>query len=219
MNFCVLFGDNVEEIREYLRLHPESVNAIRYRHTPLMKAGIANRLDIIDCLIENNCDVNVQNYDGDTALHFECMKTNVNRHIIERLIAAGANGTIKDNIGYTPFHYLVEDVTDMNIIHLLIPISDPNAITHQGYTPLMLSCTNSKTIETINVLLDVTHTVNLQSTNGRTPLHLACSSNKNEAVKLLLEKGANRFICDNTGNTPYDCANTETKLVIDAYTK
>ncbi|WP_039456707.1 ankyrin repeat domain-containing protein [Candidatus Jidaibacter acanthamoebae] len=58
--------------------------------------------------------------------------------------------------------------------------------------------------------------LNLQDNDGRSPLHLAAIYNRSEVVRLLLEKGANKEIRDNSGKTAKDyAASYQLKLLLE----
>ena len=219
MDSKVLFEDDVNKIKEYLSVHPEDINILSYYDkTPLMCAVFYERVDVIDCLIEHGCDINFQDNSGRTALHFACWVLNINRDIIERLISNGASGLLKDSWGETPLHSAAACANDVNIIHQLLFVSDPNSLDNEGINPLMKFCNRNIFIEIISTLINVTYDINLQDTRGRTALHRCCYLNENhEVMKLLLSSGADVSIKDNKGRTPYDLADKEGKRIIDEY--
>ena len=225
MDSLVLFQDDANKIKEYLKIHPEDINIVFDDITPLVNALWTQRVDVIDCLIENGCDINFQNIYGRTALHRACnpintmrnTMRNVNRDIIERLISNGASGLLKNSNDYTPLHFAAMYAKDVNIIHQLLIISDPNSLNERGENPLMHACSLNISIEIISALLNVTHDINLQNNYGQTALHHSCYYKRNEAIKLLLSSGADSFIQDNRGRTPYDLADEKGKRIIDEY--
>ena len=220
MDSKVLFEDDVNEIREYLSVHPEdiNINILSYNDTtPLMNAVVTERMDVIDCLIEHGCDINFQTNGGLTALHNACGYKN-NRDIIERLITNGATGLLKDKFGNTVLHYAAFAVRDVNIIHQLLFVSDPNSLNNEGKNPLMRIHPLNANIQIVSALINVTHNINLQDFNGNTVLHSCCSCDrKYNLTKLLLSCGADPFIENNRGTTPYMLAYREGKRIIDEY--
>ena len=228
MDSSVLFEDNVdkikeyleihpEDINEYLKVHPENINIVANNMTLLMHAVEDERMDIIDCLIQHGCDINFQNNDGWTALHYACDLSNINRDIIERLISNGASGLLKDNNGCTALHYAAMYAKDVNVIHQLLFVSDPNSLNNMGMNAFMEACWENNNIRIISALLNVTHDINFQNTNGRTALHYCCYFNKNckGVIQFLLSSGADPFIQDNEEITPYDSVREEGKRIID----
>lgn len=199
----LLFSDSVEVVEKYLESHPDDIDKFHingiytheaggtYERTPLIHAVRERRVDIIDLLIKHKCNVNKQDANGYTALHHALMRhLCIDRTIVERLISSGASGVIQDRLGRTPLQFVVPFVSDINIIHLLIPISDPNSLDCCGKNSLMDACYTNTNPEIISALIDVTSDINLQSTTGRTSLYYACVRNNDKAIKLLVERDA-----------------------------
>ena len=217
MDSKVLFEDDVTVINEYLKVYPEDINILpkNYGMSPLMYAVLKQRVDVIDCLIKHKCDINFQNDRKWTALHYAC-SININRDIIERLVSNGTTGLLKHDFGRTPLHYGATYAKDVNIIHLLLFVSDPNSLCARSSNALMIGCQWNKNIEIISALLNVTHDINLQDIHGWTAFHHSWNPNQG-VIKFLLSFGADPFIQDNEGITPYYLANEEGKRIIDEF--
>lgn len=214
----ILFKDDINKIREYLSNNQDYINSPFCCQTPLIYAVEKERADVIDCLIEYKCDINHQDYVGRTALHFACRQKNINIDIIQRLIGNDANGLIRDKWGNTPLHYASQNCKDVNIIHQLVFVSDPNIINNHGRNPLMECCMSNKNIQVISALINVTYNINLQDFSGKTALYWSCAIKKNyNAIQLLLCSGSDPFIQDNKGNLPYDLSREEIKRIIDEF--
>ena len=227
MDSNVLFKDNVDKIKQYLEIHPEDINEYLKVHqeninivanniTPLTNAVKTDRMDVIDCLIEHGCDINFQNNNGWTSLHYACFRKDGTRDIIERLISNGATGLLKNNWGATPLHFAAQNTRDVNIIHQLIFVSDPNSLDYMGKNPLMEACWDNN-IDIISALLNVTYDINLRDFNGRTALHWSYYNKNYKGIELLLSSGADPFIQDFYGKAPYDLRDEEGKRIIDEY--
>ena len=96
----------------------------------------------------------------------------------------------------------------MFIVYLLSPHSDYLAI------QLINACGHLNNITNIRRYLDEgvdpNHSLYTKEFNGYTPLHTACFYNKPEAVKLLVERGADvEAIHRNDGHTPLHTACSE----------
>jgi len=99
------------------------------QNTPLIAAAASEKAGAAKALIEAKADLNLQNKDGNTALHtaaFMC-----HPEIVEALLKAGANKTIKSNVGATaldgaqaPWN-LVKPVYDLLNGRLYKPIGIP----------------------------------------------------------------------------------------------
>ena len=84
--------------------------------------------------------------------------------------------------------------------------ASPNASENGGYSVLMaavVECNDLRIAETILKVQALTDSVNRQ---GSTALHLAAMGNRLQAVSLLLKYGADRFIKDRQGATPFTVA-------------
>lgn len=69
-------------------------------------------------------------------------------------------------------------------------------------------------IELVRQLLQRGTSPNHADAQGRSPLHLACSSGYTEIVKLLLDYGANPNMTDSLGNTPLHLAAVTSKTSV-----
>jgi len=95
--------------------------------TPLMHATRNNNIDIVKVLLQAGAQVNMQNRDGDTALHD--LDPLTKPEIVKLIIDAGANVNLQNRIGQTPIlsllYYLQEEPENFNddtyqIIQLLL---------------------------------------------------------------------------------------------------
>ena len=114
---------------------------------------------------------------------------------LEWLIKIKVNINIVDCDGNTPLHIFVDKHAKL----LLGTGISPNVKNHMGRTPLSLA----RNIYSIKLLLEYGAYVDAQCTDGETILHYYTLDEKFEEniVKLLLEKGANPNIKNNTGNS------------------
>lgn len=78
-----------------------------YNRTPLLHAVFSNA-DIakIETLIRRRANVNAQDRDSKTALHYAASYNRLD--MVQMLVEAGANVEIEDNEGNTPIHFVVE---------------------------------------------------------------------------------------------------------------
>ena len=84
----------------------EQINNRLYKtgDTLLIQAVKNGNEPIIEFLINKGCNLNIQNYLGNTALHIAFLKNNLN--IINFLIESGANESIVNNNGLTPWELM-----------------------------------------------------------------------------------------------------------------
>jgi len=181
-------------------------------NTPLHLALIRRIEDLAELLIVKGSNPNAKNNQGKTPLHLVR-----NKDLAELLIVKGANPNAKDNQGRTPLHL----VRNKGLAEfLIVKGSNPNAKDNQGRIPLHL-VRNKNLAE---LLIAHGAELNAQDNQGSTPLHQALirriqdvytqdnqsSSPSRQApvgtipdiTELLIVKGADPNVKDNSGTTP-----------------
>ncbi len=152
-------------------------------------------------------DINGRDKYGKTLLFFAIRDINVNW--VRRLLEKGADPTIRDEHGYTPFHVAVINYADPDILNLLLESGkvDINETTDLGMTALHWAVIESTTAAA-EFLLSKGANPNAADKDGVTPLHFAIKYAKNmDMVKLLLnqEKVDVNYL-DNKGNNALEYA-------------
>ena len=67
---------------------------------------LANRnADIVNMLLDGECDLNAKNTDGQTVLHIACLFGNVS--IVKLLLSKGANANLIDALGVSAINYAI----------------------------------------------------------------------------------------------------------------
>lgn len=203
MHYEAMFSGDVVWMKHHLENYPDNINVCLDMRTPLIHAIYKEQLDVIDFLLSEGVSINVQDRNGNTAFCVAC-KYAINRDIIEKFIQIDVDEyePINDFLENTPLHYAAEYSKDVNIIYLLIPISDPNARNYEGRNPLMCACEN-KNPEIIRALVNVTNNINSQDNIGKTALQSAVECKNYEAIKILIAAGANPHIPTNYGENCY----------------
>ena len=143
---------------------------------------------------------------GDTPLHIACQLGN--KDIALLLLQCGANPTLKNNNGQTPFD-LVENKT-----------LKENLQEQYSLTQFLFDAVENDSLPEIEQILDrlpanqvsilVNSRTNPESAEqGETPLHIAVKAGNKEMVKFLLDKGADPNIGDKYEATPlhFACRN------------
>ena len=161
------------------------------------KAGVA-------ALLKQNADVNAPQVDGATAIQWAAYKNDL--AIGDLLIAAGANVKTPNRDGATPLQLASINGSAAMIEKLLAAGADPNERSPRGETPLMFASRNGNPAA-MKVLLDHHADVNAkENLRGTTALMWAVEQRHVEAVRLLVERGADKTAItnpDNKGGTAY----------------
>jgi ankyrin repeat protein len=170
-----------------------------YGHTLLHRACIsinALSLDVFKVLIETHgCDVNAQNDDKDTPLHFVLRRFNPESGNINVLIyllgQKGINGDIKSCFCYTLLHEACRNINKLplDIFKLLIETigCDVNVQNKYDDTPIHRAIDNFNPdeggdIKALAYLIDQKNVnFNIKDKKGRNSLHLACTNNLSES--------------------------------------
>jgi ankyrin repeat protein/Mg2+ and Co2+ transporter CorA len=162
--------------------------------------------DVVNVLLETQCEADGQDELGRTPLHWACATGKT--HFAELLL----NSTQASSRRYidavelrnkTALHVATahdrEDVIDLLLQHK----ADVNAKSDGGWTPLHNAC--EKGCEKIvRMLLTAGADINGQLLNGMTPLHRASQAGHTDVVKCLLERpDLRRRTRDTFGSTPF----------------
>jgi ankyrin repeat protein len=177
---------------------------------PLHNAALNGNIERVHALLEQGDDPNEKNTEGETPLHLAAWRGKPD--VTQALINAKANVNEIDNNEETPLHRACAAVWgDEDTIVLLVQNgANVNAIDKNGLTPLHNAAFRRRS-DIIQILINAEANVNTRSLLGSTPLHLAVSYPKIiyyglEAIKTLLENGANLNIPDDRNETPVQCA-------------
>ena len=154
----------------------------------LHKAATSGSVDCLKLLIALNCEVNMANDEGETALHLAA--GNKHSSCVETLIQGGAkpspapNWLIGDNqtplmiAAYNNYH---------DVVKVLLPFSDVNCISGYGDSALHYAaargCTN-----TVRTLITSGAAVNQRNCYSATPLWIGVT--KPDVLTVLLQSGA-----------------------------
>lgn len=170
---------------------PDDYETNLQRRTPLMHAlylpmlledyGVEYepeaRLKAASLLLRKGADINAQDLNGKTALHYVVGSSRIRSEyyeleqvqLLDTLLANGANPNIKDKEGNTALAQALtatigQHIGIMELEKLLQSGADPNVTNNEGKTPLMMACKIDANFEIILALLqagaDVTITDN-----------------------------------------------------------
>ncbi len=170
----------------------------------LLRSAIESNYDTktVEILLKNVSDVNVRDSSYNTLLHV-AVKTQ-NSEIVKLLLDHGAIVDVTNIIGNTPLHMAVSQKNSEIVNLLLEKGAAVNMPDSYGNTPLHIAVLNNS-LELVPILLNAKNTdANVKNAFGKTPLHIAAEINSPEIIKQLLDKGADKTLKNNNGDTPLD---------------
>jgi ankyrin repeat protein len=176
-------------------------------------ARAKNSQEIDEILKEGNFEINGRDQNGQTPLFVAIRANNVEG--ARRLLERGADPSIRDSNGLTPFQVAVINYKDSDILNLLVSNEkvDINETTsQQGWTTLHVAASLSN-LTAARFLLSNGANPNIVDPNGRTSLHMAAQFAKDmDIVELLLNhKDTNVNYLDNAGRNALDFARENKK--------
>lgn len=89
--------------------------------------------EVIEALVDKNCDMNALNFDGRTALHIMVLRGRLECAIA--LLSRGAEHSLPDKEGNTPLHLAVKQTNVVIVQALVVFGADLEAKNNMGHTP------------------------------------------------------------------------------------
>jgi ankyrin repeat protein len=157
-------------------------------HSPLVDAVRARNQRAVLALIEQHADLNAQEVDGTTALHWAV--ENDDQKMVDLLIRGHANVKLANRYGVTPLALAATNGSGPIAQALLRAGADPNTALPEGETVLMTAA-RSGHADVVKAL--VAHGAKINATEGwqgQTALMWAAAENHGEVVSALVENGA-----------------------------
>jgi ankyrin repeat protein len=156
--------------------------------SPVADAAMKGDHKTVATLLTQRADVNAQQADGATALHWAVYRDDL--PLVERLLAAGARVNAANRHGATPLALACINGSARTIVRLLAAGASPNARGPNGETALMMA-SRTGAVDAMTALLTAGADVNATETlRGTTALMWAAAHSHPAAVKLLLDRGA-----------------------------
>nr|XP_039267258.1 probable serine/threonine-protein kinase DDB_G0278535 [Styela clava] len=172
-------------------------------------ASRKSNLKMLSFVLNRVYDVDEQDSQGDTALHYVSMFHN-NAESVILLLKFKPNINLQNDHGDTALFSAVCCGCDLKVIEwLLRGGANPNISNVDGDTPLH-ACALRRGIDPLipGILLRFGGNPNLKNRHGQTPLHVAAESTNN-SVLLLLKFNAKVRLRDNNGNRASEVAASE----------
>eukprot|EP00818_Percolomonas_sp_WS_P003419 CAMPEP_0117445124 /NCGR_PEP_ID=MMETSP0759-20121206/5622_1 /TAXON_ID=63605 /ORGANISM="Percolomonas cosmopolitus, Strain WS" /LENGTH=782 /DNA_ID=CAMNT_0005237267 /DNA_START=195 /DNA_END=2540 /DNA_ORIENTATION=- len=186
-------------------------------YTPLILACQQGHVTIVNMILtlRKDCDVNLGDLRGSTALHFACVKKSLD--IVQLLVQHGAQIDKKNNYGNLPLHraasvdafeiikYLVEFVqkeqrkrdSSHNGDHSEAPTTYPNVIEMPNNEKQRILCRSGQVFGG-----GMKADLEARDENHVTPLHIAAMNAHEEIVDILLRNHANVDCRDCSNESP-----------------
>ena len=147
-----------------------------------------------------------------TAAHASCSQlcnenwwANSSLKIIKEKLISSKNLNIRDDYGFRPLHFAVQNGEKEKVQLLLSAGVNTNAKTDHGFTPLYFAVGKKGDLEIIKMLIKSGSLLNVKDKNGITPLHYAAWGSS-EKIILLLNAGADKNAITKSGKTAFDLA-------------
>ncbi|XP_052676691.1 ankyrin-3-like isoform X8 [Crassostrea angulata] len=206
-----VMNDNEEEAMDCVKqgadcnqVNKHGAGAIHYVFTDLY---LHPPLDLLSKMVANGADVNLRDYEGDTALNLAIKKTslrpdNTMYKVVDQLLQWGADPTHKDLDGNDALA-LAENRKYLDIVKLLkkqktsliVPPPHETPVPSPRYQESITSAIEDDNTDELDALLNDPHAnLNVPNSMGLFPLHVAILRNnpvsRNDMVQQLLNKGA-----------------------------
>ncbi len=156
-------------------------------------------------LLYSAVDVNEQQADGTTALHWAVLRDDL--EIARLLIDSGADTNLVNDYGVGPLYLACTNRNNEMVGLLLRGGADPNAALWTGETVLM-NCAHTGATDAVRTLLESAAEVNLaEKNNGQTALMWAVAGGHSSITRLLIEHGADitRTTISTSTTLPHTC--------------
>jgi ankyrin repeat protein len=167
--------------------------------TRLVDAVKAADKTAVRALLTQHVDVNAQQADGTTPLHWAAQGDD--SEIVELLVRAGADVKARNRYGVTPLWLACINGNPASIDMLVKAGADANTVLPEGETVLMTAARTGK-VDAVKVLLDRGAAVNAkEGWHGQTALMWAAAEGHPAVIEALVEHGAEIHARSNGGFT------------------
>lgn len=192
-------GD-VQKCEDSLKRMDADVNGVFGGHTALQAASQNGHLEIIKLLLRHQADVEVEDKDGDRAVHHAAFGDEPG--VMELLARAGADLNARNKRRQTALHIAVNK-GHVGVVKTLLELGcHPSLQDSEGDTPLH-DAISKKRDDMLTLLLDHNADIMLTNNNGFNALHHAALRGNPSAMWVLLLKLPRRWIVDEKKDDGY----------------
>lgn len=161
------------------------VNGVFAGHTALQAASQNGHLDVIQVLLKYNADVEIEDKDGDRAIHHAAFGDEP--EVMELLSKSGADLNARNKRRQTALHIAINK-GQLSLVRKLLELHCHHSLQDsEGDTPLHDAISKEQD-EMLSLLLDYGADITLTSNNGFNALHHAALKGNPSAMKILLTK-------------------------------
>ncbi|XP_023247906.1 E3 ubiquitin-protein ligase MIB1 isoform X2 [Copidosoma floridanum] len=192
-------GDSTK-CEEILKRPEADVNGIFSGHTALQAASQNGHLDVIKVLLKCKADVEIEDKDGDRAVHHAAFGDEP--AVMALLAGAGADLNARNKRRQTALHMAVNK-GHAGVVRTLLELGcHPSLQDSEGDTPLH-DAISKKRDDMLALLLDHAADITLTNNNGFNALHHAALRGNPSAMRVLLSKLPRPWIVDEKKDDGY----------------
>ncbi|CAB4060140.1 MIB [Lepeophtheirus salmonis] len=174
-----------QEVEELVSRDGCNVNGVFAGHTALQAASQNGHIEVIKALLRRNADLEIEDKDGDRAVHHAAFGDEPN--VMELLAASGADLNARNKRRQTALHIGVNKGHFGVVKSILKLKGHPSLQDSEGDTPLHDAISKKKD-EMLSLLLEHHADIMLTNNNGFNCLHHAALRGNPSAMKILLSK-------------------------------
>lgn len=176
------------------------VNGVFAGHTALQAGSQNGHLDVIQVLLNHNSDIEIEDKDGDRAVHHAAFGDEP--AVIELLSKASGDLNARNKRRQTALHIAINK-GHLNVVKTLLELNcHPSLQDSEGDTPLHDAISKEQD-EMLSLLLDYGADITLTNNNGFNALHHCALKGNPSAMKILLSKTNRPWIVEEKKDDGY----------------
>ena len=173
-------------------------------HSALHWAAVCHRIDCVRLLCQHGAQADLRDHEGAGALHYAVQADWAD--LVGALLEGGAGLELRDGLGRTPLMWAAACDSVTSLLLLLEAGTEVAARDGQSLTALHSGAARGSERCVGQILDRHPALVDIQDTEGASPLFYAASSGQLGCVRLLLERSAEVTLRDRLGRTVLACA-------------